>query len=269
MEGSAATEVMGIIIPNEITLDQLVTYCVLPTGMELDVDSVFYWHLTRIEDKSEKDKSKWRVEGEVPNEIPHGFLFRIKCSSLHDGSRKRLAHCRFGSVIMHFSLAPDECLERLKARLSAWMEARGQGPDWTVEGPDREAVDFEYLYEVTPRIHEDPIRVFLKQWEVMVLPSQSWINVSDTLVERLGLPNGSMFQIVPVDGVIDNRDPVDMSYDFTWEADKQYWYDIIYDPSKDLANLAHQVTMVDPWGRVNYFVVPRDALVQDVALLWL
>jgi hypothetical protein len=95
MEGSEVTEVMGIVVPNEITLAQLVTYCILPTGMELDVDSAFYWHLPRIEDSSEPDKTKWKVE-EVPDKIPHGFLFKVRCSSLHDGSTKQLAHCRFG-----------------------------------------------------------------------------------------------------------------------------------------------------------------------------
>jgi hypothetical protein len=103
MEGSEATEVMGIVVPNEITLAQLVTYLVLPTGIELDVDSAFYWHLPRIEDPSEPDKTKWKVE-EVPDKIPHGFLFKVRCSSLHDGSTKQLAHCRFGSVLMHFSM---------------------------------------------------------------------------------------------------------------------------------------------------------------------
>jgi hypothetical protein len=169
MEGSEATEVMGIVVPNEITLAQLVTYCILPTGMELDVDSAFLWHLPRIEDSSEPDKTKWKVE-EIPDKIPHGFLFKVKCSSLHDGSMKQMVHCRFGSVMMHFSLAPDACLERLKSRLSAWMEARGQGPDWTVEGPDREAVDFGNVYEVIPRVQEVPVRVFLKQLEISVVP---------------------------------------------------------------------------------------------------
>jgi hypothetical protein len=268
MDGTAFTEVMGIVIPNEITLAQLVTYCVLPTGMELDVDSAFYWHLPRIEDKSEKDKSKWKVEGAVPDKIPHGFTSKVKCSSLHDGSTKQLAHCQFGAVIMHFSLAPDAHLDRLKTRLSAWMESRGQGPDWTVEGPDREAIDFTHEYEVVPSAVEIPIRVFLKQLETTLVPLQSWINISDLLVDKLDLPRGSLFRIFPVEGTVDNRDPVDFAYDLIWEADKQYWYDIVYDPSKDPAGLARQVIMVDPMGRVNYFVIPHNAIPQDIAELW-
>jgi hypothetical protein len=128
MEGSEVTEVMGVVIPNEITLAQLVTYCVLPTGMELDVDSAFYWYLPRVEDRNEKDKSRWKVE-EIPDKIPLGFTLKVKCSSLHDGSTKQLAHCRLGDVLMHFSLAPDAKLERLKGRLSEWLRLRGQGAD--------------------------------------------------------------------------------------------------------------------------------------------
>jgi hypothetical protein len=77
-----------------------------------------------------------------------------------------------------------------------------------------------------------------------------------------------MFRIFPVEGTVDNRDPVDFACDFTWEADKQYWYDIVYDASKDPMGLARQVLLVDPLGRVNYFVVPHDAIAQDVAELW-
>jgi hypothetical protein len=125
------------------------------------------------------------------------------------------------------------------------MQSRGQGPDWTVEGSDREAVDFGNVYEVIPRVREVPIRIFLKQLEAFPVPSQSWINVSDLLVEKIGLPKGSLFRILPVEGSVDNRDPIDVAYDLTWEADRQYWYDIVYDPSKDPAGLARQITMVD------------------------
>jgi hypothetical protein len=267
MEGTAFTEVMGIVIPNEITLAQLVTYCVLPTGMELDVDSAFLWHLFRIEDKDEKDKSKWKVE-EVPDKIPVGFTFKVKCSSLHDGSTKQMARCRWGSVVMYFSMPSNARLERLKDRLSAWMNSRRQGPDWTVDGPDNEAIDFGHEYDVIPRVQEVPIRIFLKQFEVSVVPSQSWINVSDFLVGKLGLPQGTLFRILPVEGSVDNPDAEDFSYDITWVAEKQYWYDIVYDPSRDPAGLARQITMVDPMGRVNSFVIPHAAIPQDIADLW-
>jgi hypothetical protein len=267
MDGTEFTEVMGIVIPNEITLAQLITYCVLPTGMELDVDSAFYWHLPRVEDRNEKDKSRWKVE-EIPGKIPLGFTFKVKCSSLHDGSTKQLAHCRLGDVLMHFSLAPDARLERLKGRLSEWMRLRGQSADWTVEGPYKEVIDFGHVYEVIPLVQESPIRVFLKQLETTLIPSQSWINVSDLLVEKLGLPRGTLFRIFPGEGTVDNQDAEDFAYDIPWEAEKQYWYDIIYDPSRDMPGLARQITMVDQMGRVNSFVVPHDAIAQDVAELW-
>jgi hypothetical protein len=98
MEGTEYSELMGVVIPNEITLAQLVTYFVLPTGIELDVASAFFWYLPRVEDLAEKDKSKWKVE-EIPDKIPSGFTLKVKCSSLRDGSDKRLAHCRFGDAL--------------------------------------------------------------------------------------------------------------------------------------------------------------------------
>jgi hypothetical protein len=128
---------------------------------------------------------------------------------------------------MHFSLAPDAKLERLKGRLAEWMRVRGQGPEWTVEGPDKEEVDFGHVYEVIPLVQEFPIRVFLKQLETTLVPSQSWINISDLLVDKLGLPKGTLFRIFPVEGTVDNQDAEDFAYDIPWEAEKQYWYDII------------------------------------------
>jgi hypothetical protein len=215
MEGTEYSEVMGVTVPNEVTLAQLVAYWILPTGIELDVDSVFYWHLPRTEDKNEKDKTKWKVEGEIPLEIPMGFPLRVKCSSLREGSTKRIAHCRFGDALMNFSMPPDASLERLKGRISEWMRIQGQGPDWTIEGSDREAIDFGHEYGVIPLAPEVPIRVFLKQLETTLVPSQSWINISDLLVDKLGLPKGTLFRIFPVVGTVDNQDAEDFAYDIT------------------------------------------------------
>jgi hypothetical protein len=60
----------------------------------------------------------------------------------------------------------------------------------------------------------------------------------------------------------------DHSYSINWEAEKQYWYDIIYDISKDRNNQAKQVLMVDFTGRAETFVVPALATAQQVADLW-
>jgi hypothetical protein len=65
------------------------------------------------------------------------------------------------------------------------------------------------------------------------MPSVSWINLSDQLVKRWNLPKGSLLQIMPTVGDVDDRDPDDQSYTIRWENGKQYWCDIVYDPSKD------------------------------------
>jgi predicted ABC-type sugar transport system permease subunit len=52
MENTPLGEPVVIQAPNEITLAQLVTFFILPSGIQLDVGSVFYWNLLRIEDKS-------------------------------------------------------------------------------------------------------------------------------------------------------------------------------------------------------------------------
>jgi hypothetical protein len=68
-----------------------------------------------------------------------------------------------------------------------------------------------------------------------------------------------LFRIFPVVGTIDNQDADDFSYNIVWEADKQYWYDIVYDPSKDRSGLARQIIMVDPIGKSGTFVIPQNA----------
>jgi hypothetical protein len=165
-------------------------------------------------------------------------------------------------------MASDATLERLKQRMVEWMRLRGQGPDWTIEGRHREVIDFSHEYEVIPKVYEIPMRVFLRQWETTVVPSQSWINVSDMFAAKLGLPKGTLFRIFPVVGTVDNQDAEDFAYSIVWEAEKQYWFDIVYDPAKDLGGLARQVLMVDSFGRVNSFVVPHNAIAQDVEALW-
>jgi hypothetical protein len=169
---------------------------------------------------------------------------------------------------MPFLMSEKAMLGRLKERMIDWMNQQGQVTDWTIDGPDREAIDFNYEYEVIPSIPEVPMRIFLKQIEVSVAPSQSWINVSDSLAKGLKLPSGTLFRILPVAGQVDNPDPDDFSYDITWEDEKQYWYDIIYDPAKDRNDRARQVLMVDSAGHADTFVIPQNADAQRVATLW-
>jgi hypothetical protein len=181
---------------------------------------------------------------------------------------KRMARCGFGSVPMCFAMTEDATIGRLKERVIDWMKQRGQGEDWTIEGADREVVDFDYEYQVEPIEREVPLRIFLKQAEPEVMPSMSWINLSDQLVKKLQLPKGTLFRICPVTGSVENRDAEDHSYTITWEAGKQYWFDIVYDVAKDRHDRSKQILMVDFSGRVDTFVVPRTATAQQVADLW-
>jgi hypothetical protein len=159
------------------------------------------------------------VDEAIPDKIPVGFTLRVKCSSLRDGVHKKIVHCCYQWAHLQFSMPENETLQRLKTRVADWMNQRGQGPEWTVDGPDRESIDFSKDYEIIPSSHEVPIRVFLKQMEVSLLPSQSWISISDLWVKNLGLPLGTLFRIYPVSGTVDNQDADDFSYDITWEAE--------------------------------------------------
>jgi hypothetical protein len=267
IEKTQSSEPIDIYAPNEISLPQLVTYFILPTGIQLDVSSVFYWNLREIEDTSAADKTKRRLKS-IPDKIPPGFNLRVRCSSLHENSTKRMARCRFGSVPLFFAMQENALLGRLKERAIDWMNQRGQGTDWKIEGGDREPIDFDHEYEIIPAERELPVRIFLKQMELEVMPSLSWINLSDQLVKKKDLPKGTLFRIYHVTGSIDDRDAEDFSYSITWEADKQYWFDIVYDISKDRRDLAKQVLMVDFSGRTDTFVIPRTATAQQVADLW-
>jgi hypothetical protein len=113
-----------------------------------------------------------------------------------------------------------------------------------------------------------PVRIFLKQEEISILPSVSWINLSDQLVKKWKLPKCTLLRIFLAIGTVDNQDDEDHSYTIEWEADKQYWYDIIYDPSKDRDTRSKEIVMVDPSDRTDTFVVPVNANVHQVRDLW-
>jgi hypothetical protein len=161
MENTQVTKPIVITAPNEISLAQLVTYFILPSGMSLDVASVFYWNLLQIEDTSKADKTKRKLQ-EIPDKIPVGFNLRVKCSSLRENSTKRIVNCRFGDVFLPFSMPPDALLGRFKERVADWMNQRGQGPDWTVDGNDNEQIDFDFDYPVIPLAREAPIKIYLR-----------------------------------------------------------------------------------------------------------
>jgi hypothetical protein len=266
IEKNPIGEPIEILAPNEITLGQLVTNFILPE-MQLESGSIFYWNLKEIDLPVDGDKTK-RILEQIPSQIPIGFSLRVKCNTLRDNSAKRMAHAHFLGAQGHFAMLPGEKVGRLKERVADWMNQSGQGSDWTIERPDDEEIDFEWNYEVVPIAREVPLRIFLKQMELEILPSTSWINLSDQLVKKWKLPKGTLLRIFPVSGTVENKDDEDHSYTITWEADKQYWFDVVYDPSKDRDTRSKAVVMIDPSDRTDTFVVPIGANVHQVRDLW-
>jgi hypothetical protein len=163
-------EPVQILAPNELTLAQLVTYFILPTGIQLDVGSVFYWNLEEVQDPSKADKSK-KMLVEIPDRIPLGFNLRVKCNTLHENSTKRMARCKFGSVPMCFAMPIDATVGRLREWVTDWMRQRGQPDNWTLGRADNEAIYFDWEYPVTVEAREQTLKIYLKQKEVEVRPS--------------------------------------------------------------------------------------------------
>jgi hypothetical protein len=260
-------EPVQIQAPNELTLAQLVTYFILATGIQLDAGSVFHWNLREVEDPTSSDKTKKMLE-QIPYNIPFGFNLRVKVNTLHENSTKRMARCKYGSVPMCFAMPVDATVRRLRERVSDWMRQRGQPDNWTLGRADNEDIDFDYEYPVTVEAREQVLRIYLKQKEIEVKPSESWINLSDRLVRHYRLPSGTLFRIFPVIGTVDNQDSEDHSYDITWEDWKQYWYDIVYDISKDRKGHSKLIRMMDGFGRVDTLVVRNNATDLQILSQW-
>jgi hypothetical protein len=113
-----------------------------------------------------------------------------------------MARCSFGIVPLFFAMPEDAPLGRLEERVADWMNQRGQGPDWMIEGGARERIEFDFEYGVIPSHRGPPVKIYLKQEELEVAPSLSWISLSDQLVKKKGLPRGTLFRIYPVTGSI-------------------------------------------------------------------
>jgi hypothetical protein len=253
-------------IPNEITLAQLVTYFILPAGGDWDVNMIFYWCFEEIENNADRK----REIIEVPNSIPTGFVLRVKANTLRDAQDKRMARCIYGSIPMCFMIEQNATIAQLRARMIDWLTQRNQGDEWKFEWVinEGEAIDFDHVYAVVPLNTVTQLPIFLRQRPVDVSPSESWINVSDRVVRALGLPLGTLFRIFPVVGDVEDRDPDDCSYSITWEAGKQYWFDIVYDEGKDRHGRAKEVRMVDPFNRVDTLVVPSAANMREIVEIW-
>jgi hypothetical protein len=84
----------------------------------------------------------------------------------------------------------------------------------------------------------------------------------------LNLPKGTLFRILPVIGTVDSQDPEDHSYNIVWEDRKQYWYDIVYDISKDRNGHAKLIKMIDGFGRVDTMVIRKNATLLQITNQW-
>jgi hypothetical protein len=157
-----------------------------------------------------------------PSQIPIGYVFRVRVSSWHAvDSGKKLVHCHYGAAQVFFAMEHDAMLERLKARAADWMKQRAQGPDWTIAGEDREAVDFEHCYEVIPKPGTQEVHIFVKQVKITVKFDDGWTAVSDRLVDQLRLPRGAQFRLYPVNGEVQRVGDDDHAYTFEWEEGHQ------------------------------------------------
>jgi hypothetical protein len=94
------------------------------------------------------------------------------------------------------------------------------------------------------------------------------MHVSDRVVQSLGLPLETLFRIYPTVGNVEDRDPDDGSYSITWEENKQYWFDIVYEESRDRRSNAKEIQMVDAFNRMDTFVVPTAANATEIVELW-
>jgi hypothetical protein len=261
-------ELFSVDVPNEIVLEQLVTFYILRVYDRPDANTVFQWSLEEMEAKDKKDKTK-RIVIDIPQRIPIGFTLRVRASSLHQhmGGR-RIVQCSFGSARVNFTVKENDEVGRLTAIAEDGMRQRGQGTQWIIEGNPREAIDFEYCYPIVPIPEEEEVSIYWKQRKMKIKVCESWMNLSDRLVRQFGLPVGALFQIYQVDMNIQRLGVEDRAYSCDWVEGKQYWFDIVHDHAKDKQNFCREIRMVNYSGKADSLVVPGVSTTQDIAAIW-
>jgi hypothetical protein len=82
-------EPVPVDVPNEITLAQLVSAYIIPSGFNrLDANTVFQWNLEIAPARGKKDKTKREVV-QIPQKIPVGFNPRVTTNTLHENDDGR------------------------------------------------------------------------------------------------------------------------------------------------------------------------------------
>jgi hypothetical protein len=95
-------EPVSVLISNEITLAQLVSAYIIPSGFEhLDSNTVFSWALEVVENNAKHDKTK-RTVVDIPYKIPHGFNLRVLVDTLHADDDRRQVVCAYGVAKIRF-----------------------------------------------------------------------------------------------------------------------------------------------------------------------
>jgi hypothetical protein len=232
-------------IPSEITLAQLVSTYILPSGFDRpDSNTAFQWTPEVVPDKSKSDKTKLKVIP-VPRRIPPGSNRRVMANTLHaDDVGRKQATCVFGAARIPFTLHEGETVGRLAAMAIDWMKQRGRGDQWQIEGNPREAIDFEFEYRITA-IHEvEEVTIYLKQSCMNIRINEPWTALSDRIVQQFGFTRGSMLRICPVDGDIQRLGDDDHAYSFEWKDGAQYWFEIVHDLSRDRHNLTREIALI-------------------------
>jgi hypothetical protein len=138
-----------VLIPNEITLSQLVAYAIVPEYRgRFDINTCFKWCLEEIQVQQKKgekiDKTK-REMVPIPMQFPEGFVLRVSASSIHKDDRgRRLVEVRYQGAHLYLTIRTDATIETLKTAIVNLMRERGLGDQWMTEREPHEAIDFDY-----------------------------------------------------------------------------------------------------------------------------
>jgi hypothetical protein len=109
--------------------------------------------------------------------------------------------------------------------------------------------------------------VFIRQARWEVEENQNWMEVAANLGQTMGLPRWCQLWIYPVDNQIVKLGSEDKAYSFDCVENKQYWWDMHYDPAFDPGDTAHAVLMVHVTGRAEWMPVSKGAKTDGIVQL--
>jgi hypothetical protein len=102
-------EPVPVVIPEEITLAQLVAHHILPAEFDnLDSNAVFKWSLKVSRDKT-RSGTKKRAK-QIPGKFHAGQKLGVMASSLHTDSDRKQVTCTYGAAKIRFSFLPGETI---------------------------------------------------------------------------------------------------------------------------------------------------------------